>query len=107
MSKIKNTYISERRCPRCNGQERYIKWKNCCHCQKENQKRNYAKNRKENNRIKNNEAFERAKLLGNKRFKSLDKCKKCGSVERYIKNRACVKCLMDKIVAERQFMKEV
>jgi RecJ-like exonuclease len=107
LSDVKNTYISERICPKCNGLERYIKWNNCVVCQKENQNKKYAKKRRENNRTKNNEALEQAKLHGNTRFTSLDECKTCGANERYTKNRACTQCVINKINTERQLRKEI
>ena len=107
MSDVKNTYISERNCPKCNGLERYIKWNNCVVCQKENQNKKYAKKRRENNRTKNNEALVQAKLLGKTRFTCLDTCKACGTNEKFTKNRACARCAINKINTERQLRKEI
>jgi hypothetical protein len=107
LSDVKNTYISERNCSKCNQLERYIKWNNCVVCQKESQNKKYAEKRRENNRTKNNEAVEQAKLLGNTRFISLDACKTCEAHERYTKNRACTQCVINKINTERQLRKEI
>ncbi|MDO6693825.1 hypothetical protein Q4574_11045 [Aliiglaciecola sp. 3_MG-2023] len=107
MSSVKKTYISERSCPKCNGVERYNKWNNCVVCQKENQRKNYAEKRQENNRVKNNEALERAKLHGTTRYINLDACKTCGAYERFTKNRACTQCVINKINTARQLRKEI